>query len=399
MAFFPDQTAPSIAECAFYSVFNQPPGYEEYSCTESELDSPSIKQCCEQSNNAYLCTTCGSCAGENTAGNPSAPGQILVREDKFNQTCCSYSKDRGTLYYRNGTIVTNSTTGDKLTCDDRDDASCCKVGNGAANDQYACFYPADQDDTVPDSILNDDDCVCAMLSVNKNNGGDLAYLGPYCQERLLSSVPSQQPSLAPSQSSVPTTEEQKLFQWVRRPSESPSVTPSREPSSHPSLSPSVRPSLSIVPSVLPSDQPSIGGTMPPSLSTIPTLQPSHQPSLQPSSHPSIQPSSQPSSHPSSGPSSLPSAQPSSQPSAQPTEKASLHPSSQPSSQPSHHPSDLPSSHPSDEPSSPPSSQPSAEPSVLPSSQPSSQPSSRPSHQPSSQPSHHPSSEPSGKLSD
>ena len=204
-----DQDAPSQLECAQYSVFNQPPGYEESSCEQSELDSPTIKQCCEQSNNVYLCTTCGSCAGENTAGNPAAPGQILIREVEFeikdtnqtsNQTCCSYSKDRGTLYYRNGTIVTNSTTGDKLTCDDRDDASCCKVGNGAANDQYACFYPIELDDSVPAGVENDDNCVCAMLSVNLNNGGDLeGYLGQYCQERIII-----QPSAAPTQSSAPT---------------------------------------------------------------------------------------------------------------------------------------------------------------------------------------------------
>ena len=279
---FLDQSVPSLLDCAFYSVFNQPPGYEEASCTASELDSPSIKQCCEQSNNAYLCTTCGSCAGENTAGNPAAPGQVLVREDKFNQTCCSYSKDRGALYYRNGTTVTNFTTGEVESCDDRDDAVCCKVGNGAANDQYACFYPIELDDSVPNGVENDDNCVCAMLSVNMNNGGDLeGYLGQYCQERIInqpSSAPTQmyRPSSTPTQSSKPTETGSSLPSLAPSQSPAPTSRPSQQPSSHPSAQTSSQPSTH--PSNHPSTQPTT--------SSRPSLTPSISTSGQPSATPS-----------------------------------------------------------------------------------------------------------------
>ena len=34
---------------------------------------------------------------------------------------------------------------------------------------------------MPEEVTNDDNCVCALLSVNKNNDGDLYFLGDYCK--------------------------------------------------------------------------------------------------------------------------------------------------------------------------------------------------------------------------
>ena len=150
------QTAPSVLDCNERALNYVPPGYEEASCTEQELrsDNP-IKQCCEQSNNAYLCTTCGSCAGENTAGNLASPGQLLIRENSFNETCCSYQNSgRGFYHYRNGTTQVDE-NGDHLTCDGNDDAECCKVGNGNEPQKYACFETTELDDTEP-PVNNDD---------------------------------------------------------------------------------------------------------------------------------------------------------------------------------------------------------------------------------------------------
>lgn len=127
-------------------------------CKATQLDSTNpINQCCESSSGTYKCNNCGSCAGENTAGNPSAPGQLLIRYSDLDQTCCSY-KDagRGAFYFRNGTAVTDATTGLPLTCDGRDTASCCKIGNGNTPDDFACFDSIDVDDTVPDGVPNDD---------------------------------------------------------------------------------------------------------------------------------------------------------------------------------------------------------------------------------------------------
>jgi hypothetical protein len=124
-----DQSLPSVLDCNERALTYVPPGYEEASCTESELrsDNP-IKQCCEQSNNAYLCTTCGSCAGENTAGNLASPGN-------------------GTLRYKED--------GEPDTCDGNDEAECCKVGNGNEPQKYACFETIEIDDTEP-PVNNDD---------------------------------------------------------------------------------------------------------------------------------------------------------------------------------------------------------------------------------------------------
>ena len=38
----------------------------------------------------------------------------------------------------------------------QDDATCCKVGNGNTKADFACFYSADDDNTVPDGVPNDD---------------------------------------------------------------------------------------------------------------------------------------------------------------------------------------------------------------------------------------------------
>ena len=156
-------------DCDARALTDQPDGYQEYDCSANKLDSTNpINQCCEQSNNRYSCTTCGSCAGDNTSGiNPATPGQILDRENSLNQTCCSYQQSgRGTFYYRNGTATED-------TCDGKDGAVCCKVGNGNEEDDYACFDSADLDDTSPDGVANDDNCVCGFISVTKNhNGGE-----------------------------------------------------------------------------------------------------------------------------------------------------------------------------------------------------------------------------------
>ena len=70
-----DQSSPSEAECNFRALNVQPPGYEEIGCSDTQLDKDNpINQCCETSSNVYGCTTCGSCAGANTAGNPYTPG-------------------------------------------------------------------------------------------------------------------------------------------------------------------------------------------------------------------------------------------------------------------------------------------------------------------------------------
>ena len=104
-------------------------------------------------------------------------------------TCCSYKEeDRGVFYYRNGTVVINATTGEPESCFGRDDALCCKVGNGNADgtdpakDDFACFLSADEDPSVPEEVTNDNNCVCALISVNRNNDGDLYFLGDYCKE-------------------------------------------------------------------------------------------------------------------------------------------------------------------------------------------------------------------------
>ena len=146
---------------------------------------------------------------------------------------------------RNGT-----STGEN--CYGKDTASCCKVGNGNVESDFACFYTAEDDPTMPENIANLDACVCALLSVNINNDGDLSMLGPNCKSRMPSAGPSQSiwPSLSPSLSSAPSESI-----W---PSLSPSVSslPSKspvvsgpttgqdpDPTNPPTMSPTASPTL------------------------------------------------------------------------------------------------------------------------------------------------------------
>jgi hypothetical protein len=150
--------SPSKNECNFGALNSQPDGYEEIGCSDAKLKSLNpLNQCCEGSQGRYTCTNCGSCAGENTAGNPAAPGQLLIRYNLEEKSCCSYKQSgRGTFYNRDGTFVISPTTGLPETCDGKDDAICCKVGNGNEPDDFACFNSIELDDSVPDEVSNDD---------------------------------------------------------------------------------------------------------------------------------------------------------------------------------------------------------------------------------------------------
>jgi hypothetical protein len=114
-----------------------------------------------------VCLVYYSCGGAGTEFNPSSPGQILIRKSFNNETCCSYDADetRGTFFRRDGTIVYKNTSETEAEpCAGKDDAVCCKVGNGnsgsSKTEQYACFNSTDFDDTVPEGVPNDDNCVC-----------------------------------------------------------------------------------------------------------------------------------------------------------------------------------------------------------------------------------------------
>ena len=67
-----------------------------------------------------------------------------------------YHSGRGFYHYRNGTLRYEEDGITPFTCDDRDDALCCKVGNGNEPQKYTCFEPVENDDTTPEGISNDD---------------------------------------------------------------------------------------------------------------------------------------------------------------------------------------------------------------------------------------------------
>ena len=200
---------------------DRPEGYEEIGCTETELDSNNINQCCEKSGTGFGCANCGACAGHNTAVNPASPGQTLNRVNANNETCCTHQEGvGGVFYFRNGTEVPSSecpeapvycpgvTTGDPSCCGckGRNDTVCCKVGNGATQQDFACFDKTDVDSSVPYGVPNDDNCVCALLSILRNptNDGsqDWSRLSDYCK----AGAPSFSPSIssAPSKSAAPS---------------------------------------------------------------------------------------------------------------------------------------------------------------------------------------------------
>eukprot|EP00986_Skeletonema_menzelii_P004265 scaffold1448_cov80-Skeletonema_menzelii.AAC.1 len=207
-------------------------------------------------------------------------------------------------------------------------------------------------------------------------------------------VPSQQPSLSPSISTMPSSVPTLAPSISLNPSSSPSLGPStsKEPTNKPSSPPSISTQPSVDPTSSPSlsTSPSSNPTTSPSTSQLPTHQPSNSPTVSsfPSSVPSLAPSmsSAPSPEPSLSPSV--SAQPTDQPSNSPS--VSTEPSSDPTANPSmsSSPSDNPTGAPSI--SSAPSDRPSGSPSI--STQPSSEPSSNPSL--SSSPSANPSDSPS-----
>ncbi|KAL7497451.1 hypothetical protein ACHAWT_007422 [Skeletonema menzelii] len=207
-------------------------------------------------------------------------------------------------------------------------------------------------------------------------------------------VPSQQPSLSPSISTMPSSVPTLAPSISLNPSSSPSLGPStsKEPTNKPSSPPSISTQPSVDPTSSPSlsTSPSSNPTTSPSNSQLPTHQPSNSPTVSsfPSSVPSLAPSmsSAPSPEPSLSPSV--SAQPTDQPSNSPS--VSTEPSSDPTANPSmsSSPSDNPTGAPSI--SSAPSDRPSGSPSI--STQPSSEPSSNPSL--SSSPSANPSDSPS-----
>jgi uncharacterized surface protein with fasciclin (FAS1) repeats len=199
-------------------------------------------------------------------------------------------------------------------------------------------------------------------------------------------VPSQLPSMLPSDaphknpegsipaygSDVPSIGPSDYPSSV--PSDLPSDIPSRAPSDTPRLAPSDAPSLvpSDQPSLAISDAPTIVSGLPPYESDAPSIGPSNYPSSVPSDLPSDTPSRTPSDIPSLAPSDAPSMVPSDQPSLAisdaPTIVSGLPPyeSDAPSIGPSDYPSSVHSDLPSDTPSHAPSDIPSLAPSDTPS---------------------------------
>lgn len=145
---------------------------------------------------------------------------------------------------------------------------------------------------------------------------------------LLSHVPTDIPSIQPTSSLSPLTEESRSYTPSGVPTNTHSMSPSRSPTLFPSTVPSEIPSLALSenPTSTPSNQP-------------PTKLPSGPPILSRSEYPSYVPSIH---APSAVPSDFPSLVPSMGPTVQPTKFPSSHPSWSASAFPSFPPSDSPS---------------------------------------------------------
>eukprot|EP01084_Bolivina_argentea_P046763 86115_1 len=150
-----------------------------------------------------------------------------------------------------------------------------------------------------------------------------------------SNVPTNNPSVFPTQNPTQTPSNHPSFTTTQNPTQTPSHTPTNNPS--------------VIPTQTPSNNPSVTPTK------IPTINPSNNPSFIPTQIPSFNPSKTPSNNPSFVPTQNPIINPSQSPSRNPSNNPTINPSLNPSQTPSNIPSFNPSNNPSNTPTLNPSS--------------------------------------------